>query len=458
MSNHLRNPELFAAIRGYCLEVFELWRRLYTDENSIPRRAVPRARFEGTSISFQQEIHLDPTRLTSDIRIDDQRQVASRAAVETAMRSDERVARHLDTLVGTSGGSGRVTVATCLTRALIELLEGKDTLLFDEDRFRQIYGAMEDYFYSDTITISLLAPLTTFEMQADRIILGDYLSLRKLSPSEREQLTLQELQFPGVGMLSPFLGQEESGVELIIDVPKVFGERTQPADPATIPMTIATAEFQEVLLALRVFKGGNVDYSITKQIPLGWGLGGAMSSYAYKLPLLGSAYVLSSEEVPRFTTFWEEYRQARRRNRPRIDLALRRLNFGYERTRPEDKLIDYMIGLEALLTRKGGEGSDLAYRLALRGARLLGSDATHRAHIHAELRRAYRLRSDIVHGSEIEVGQSVMIEQGTIAFGDFIERIAQHLREAIKRFMNRTAVARELEVIKALDHEAITAN
>lgn len=451
MSNSWRNPELFAEARAYCVGVFDLWRRVYVSEELTPHRAVQKAHFEGTGVRFTQETHPDLISLTSDTRIYDPSQVPSRTTVENAMRADERVARHLDTLVGTSGGSMSVTSEMCLRAMLYELLKGENTFLFDEDRFRRIYAAMEDYFYSDVIGLRLMAPLSLFEMQADRINLESHLFLRQLSPSEREQLVLQGVQFPGFG-LGGLHGMERVGLELMLDVPKIFGERPQPADPTAIPMAKASQEFQEVLSALRVFKTGQVSYSMIQQIPRGWNPGGAMSSYGLNLPVLGEPYELSAEEAPRFATFWGEYHRARRRNRPRIDLALRRLNFGYERIRPEDRLIDYVIGLEALLT-KGNEGGDLKYRLTLRGARLLGNDATVRAKVHTDLDWAYRLRSHIVHGTD--VGPSVSIEPEIVPFDELVERIAQHLRDAIRQFMMRTTNTSEAHVIKELDREAI---
>jgi len=57
-----------------------------------------------------------------------------------------------------------------------------------------------------------------------------------------------------------------------------------------------------------------------------------------------------TEEIPDFLTFWELCQKVRKKKHNRIDLALNRFNFGYERPRSDDKLIDYSIGFEALLS------------------------------------------------------------------------------------------------------------
>ena len=69
----------------------------------------------------------------------------------------------------------------------------------------------------------------------------------------------------------------------------------------------------------------------------------------------------------------------------RVDLAMRRFNLAYERLMFEDRLIDYMIGLEALLLRSE-EQQELGFRLALRGSRLLGHDPNARSGTFSRLR------------------------------------------------------------------------
>jgi hypothetical protein len=64
----------------------------------------------------------------------------------------------------------------------------------------------------------------------------------------------------------------------------------------------------------------------------------------------------------------------------------------------EDKLIDLVISLEALFS-PSREG-ELRFRIAQRGALLLGADAAERRRIFALLRRAYDARSALVHGGD----------------------------------------------------------
>ncbi len=158
-----------------------------------------------------------------------------------------------------------------------------------------------------------------------------------------------------------------------------------------------------------------------------------------------------TEEIPDFLTFWELYQSTRSQQHSRIDLALRRFNFGYERIRPEDKLIDYSIGFETLLS-KGKE--ELRYRISLMGAALLGKDPNLRKKIFNELQAMYDQRSDIVHGEKLK--DHVKIKGGErVPFHAFVERVEDHLRLTLKELIERCEKQSEDQVRQSLEEKII---
>ncbi|NQW18414.1 MAG: hypothetical protein HQ478_13100 [Chloroflexi bacterium] len=74
-----------------------------------------------------------------------------------------------------------------------------------------------------------------------------------------------------------------------------------------------------------------------------------------------------------------------------------RLQEGMKRTQSEDAVIDFSIGLEALLL--AGEHGELSYRFALRGATILGGSTESKREQFRQLRSFYDTRSSIVHAS-----------------------------------------------------------
>jgi hypothetical protein len=82
-----------------------------------------------------------------------------------------------------------------------------------------------------------------------------------------------------------------------------------------------------------------------------------------------------------------------------LRLPAQRLVDGGGRDRLEDAIIDYAIGLEALLT--AGITDELRYRFALRGTTVLTWDGGDKRKVFEELRDFYDVRSSIVHGGKV---------------------------------------------------------
>ncbi len=82
-----------------------------------------------------------------------------------------------------------------------------------------------------------------------------------------------------------------------------------------------------------------------------------------------------------------------------LALPLRRLVDGLGRYRMDDRLIDYAIGLEALLL-EGAEG-EYRYRFSLRGAVITTWSGGDRYEAFRELRALYDVRSKLVHGGAV---------------------------------------------------------
>jgi len=83
-----------------------------------------------------------------------------------------------------------------------------------------------------------------------------------------------------------------------------------------------------------------------------------------------------------------------------LSLPLRRLIDGLGRTRFDDSIVDYAIGLEALLLA-ASEKDELSYRFALRGATVLGESGEDKHQAIQNLRDFYKARSTIVHGGSV---------------------------------------------------------
>lgn len=102
-----RNPAVYQALKDYAKEYLAALRGIYREAQGLHGIHVQRPQISQNSISYVAEVKLDVLKILFDGRIEPSKLQAYHA-VEMAMRVDSKVARHLDTLVGTAGSAIRV--------------------------------------------------------------------------------------------------------------------------------------------------------------------------------------------------------------------------------------------------------------------------------------------------------------------------------------------------------------
>jgi hypothetical protein len=105
-----------------------------------------------------------------------------------------------------------------------------------------------------------------------------------------------------------------------------------------------------------------------------------------------------------------------------IDIAIQRYNSAY-RGDPVARLIDHMIAFEALYL---GDIQELQYKLAIRSACLLAKDKKTRKRIFNDIKRAYKIRSQILHGNTLPNKENLE---------EIIAKTEEYLRQSICRFL-----------------------
>jgi len=159
----------------------------------------------------------------------------------------------------------------------------------------------------------------------------------------------------------------------------------------------------KLALALRVFKSGGVALglvTIGASTPFGGGPEGR-GGQLKKIAVGKTRYVLSEEESRKFRWFWRRFLNVMERPQHYLQVPIRRHGVAGTRSEKEDALVDYVIGLEALLG-KDDERTELSYRFRVRGAVVLaGNGRRDRKKYLRDLRELYNLRSRIVHGQPL---------------------------------------------------------
>jgi len=121
------------------------------------------------------------------------------------------------------------------------------------------------------------------------------------------------------------------------------------------------------------------------------------------------------------------------RNRRLVELALRRWNGAWGRSRNDDRLVDYWIALESLFCPESVPGRIKATSASRIGA-FLGTDSTGSEAIYRDMLLSYKLRSDVVHGDRHANLEKTAGEIGK-SFEEAVDMTGSWLREALVRII-----------------------
>jgi hypothetical protein len=220
---------------------------------------------------------------------------------------------------------------------------------FPEERFERVYAEVERALFQNVLRTAIVAPLHGFEMEHDRLDLGDGLFL----------IAGDKLDAPPAAVWSDPTGQVEHG-----RAPNVLCVlRRDVAADAPMPMAEARARFRRLLTAMRLFKPGSlafgalawarVDEGTWQPLALGVGAG----------PGRGTQWDLEAEEGPELVELVDLVASSSPSGR--MAWALTRFEMGCERVDDTEALSDYLLALESLLDARDDSGrASMNLRLA----------------------------------------------------------------------------------------------
>src|SRR4051794_5913416 len=186
---------------------------------------------------------------------------------------------------------------------------------FPEERFERVYAEVERALYQNTLRTAIVAPLYGFEMEHDRLDLGEGLFL----------IAGDKLDAPAAAVWSTPGGEVEHGRSP--NVLCVLRRDVAADDP--LPIAEARARFRRLLTALRLFKPGGAGFG-----PLAWARVDEGKWQPLALALFGSGvgrgmpWVLAPGEGPELVELVELV--AASSPTGRIAWALRRFEMGCE--------------------------------------------------------------------------------------------------------------------------------
>jgi hypothetical protein len=429
-------PEaVFDALAEYLSNAVEIVSRSISQANEMPLRVQYHTEHDGpNSTSRTTEMVPDWALLV----VKNEKAIENTKAWRAAARELEahpQIGPHMNQLVGTTMSKMRMTPEGLLRSLLIKWLEMHKKPVFNRGLFESFYPTFKRSFASQTISQHMLGPLHGFWTDADDIRLDDNLLIRTLTVEEDERLTPDPfLPNPYSGLQTPL--PPKFTIALQIQVQKVIGDQAAPGVPQEDQQG-PTDRINKVLDALHLFQPGSVGIPTIIVHSADWGPYGGTEFRSVNTggTSPGPQYKLLGPKVADFLEFWNWFKDQRSVDNERVRMALRRFHFAYERARPEDKVLDYMIALEALLS--DDERQELSFRLSLRLATLIGANADEREGVFNRTRIAYKVRSGVAHGKPI--AESMRQHVTPAGQGGFLATLESDVRAALVEYIKLLA-------------------
>ena len=436
----IRNQELYEKLTNLVMKAFILLDERVKDGEKFSRRTV-----EEISVSEEGELLLVPlgyrdyyTKPDFSEFIfryrDELTQLPEWTSVLECLSRDEIIDNQMKYQIRPPFGGFRLDELGLLNNIIRLSINEKAPFHFELDIFNSVYNEVERYFYSDTVTRESFCLLLGFDSEAEEIDLGHGVKIRRISKEEIVELWRESTWFRAL--------VEQNEIAFSINVPlkyvlQVIIEAPKIRDKEEIKVASADILFEKVVCAMRLFKEGWIDYPFVREkhsSMLSSGVSYGKSRAIPSVPM-GLSYKLTNNEVEDFKIFYKRVKK-------KIDcskITLKRFNETYRRVSVEDKLVDYMISFESLyLTDE--DISEMGYKLAHRASLLLYREETKRKQTFLEMKKAYSLRSKIVHGKKIK---SITIPELKKEYNlpEFVQKIEEHLRSSIRIFLEKQKIS-----------------
>jgi len=315
---------------------------------------------------------------------------------------------------------------------------------FVESEFKETYMEFEKYGYKSIVSYRLTAPLQGLSGSIGEVNFGNTLKLRRILDSEKAAY-LQAVTEP-FGIPSSFGFLDITEVEYTLET--IYSHRKDTA----INTSSCRKGFEDIVTTLRLFKSGRFGFDVIKTETTSWAPH-AHTSYGWGPSrqdlILRGFYDLDKSEKPGLLRLWRRFKSFKKaagssQDGKHISLALKRFNFGVEESDAENRIIDFFVAFEALCLP---ERDELTYRLSNRVAIMLGKNDEEADSIREFMTKAYRLRSEIVHGGEVK---PITIKGETVNVNDTAQRIEKYLRETLKFVLVLSKKYKKRERIMAL--------
>jgi hypothetical protein len=306
----------------------------------------------------------------------------------------------------------------------------KEKSAFDQYRF------IENYIYSDDLSLVVKAPIFNLEINQKVIKIEDKIYLKKIEDAD-------------LGLFNPFFPHFSLGVSPVLLSCKAVIETEEKVnkDQAYTVGIDTIHSINKVISSLCVFKRNRIAIGPFFSKPKNfWSIfaGIHSSSMPNETYIHYNKSILEIKDIRLFRIFWKKYNNSAKEN-PWLDLAERRLLRMFYKMRIEDQFIDIMTIFEILFLPEGA--GELKYRLSVRGAILLGKSYEEKYFIHKVFKISYDIRSSIVHTGFVSKKDNKQLDKLRMNLTELYEKLQYYLFKSIEIFTKNPEVRNNFDDI-----------
>lgn len=197
-------------------------------------------------------------------------------------------------------------------------------------------------------------------------------------------------------------------------------------------------DFYVILSILRLFKSSAV--FIDREIITEVYENGKKKSYKFTnknyvfIEKFGDSIIIKKSDVPEILELYKKNNILKKDKKINFFLAKNRLSYGMSKFHPEQAIIDYITGLEAIYIRGGSE--NLSFRLSILVAAIIGRSQSFRdkKKIFDFIKDMYNLRSRLVHGDRSK--DSMKFISKNLNQQNLLQ-LEEYLRKSLKLFIKK---------------------
>lgn len=277
------------------------------------------------------------------------------------------------------------------------------------------YGG-EDVIHVSDLTI---CPLFNFELIGEggqELELSDQIKIRRIKSDELENIKKNPLMFT-LGNFTGLLNSKTFVFEIKVD--------NQEEEDLLV---------YEALLAMRLLKAGSVCCKLFLHLENSK----LIYFFSINAPIprwVRNDYVLHNYEFDEIKKLWDRILQIELRTNKSFRVACERFSRSYEERKPDDKIIDLAIAFESLFTDENtsrNRSYGMGQFVGLGCSMLIGQNREERNEIKEFLRKAFKIRNNIVHGLAVEIP---MINKKKPSMDDVSSKLQEYLRASIKKLI-----------------------